>query len=270
MRDTSNADVNYEVECNNRARVPENPAIIAGWSRDAKVYREAEKDRLNVIAYGAGERQKIDLFSGGGTGPIVVFIHGGYWQALDGSSSSHLARGLNGHGISVAIPTYDLCPDVSIADILEQMRVAARLLHQRTGRSLVAAGHSAGGHLAACLLAQEDFVPSAYAISGLFDLTPLVGTSVNAKLGLDEAEARRLSPVTWTPQAGKQLDLIVGADESVEYHRQSREMAVRWGEGGVATRYEISPGLNHFTVVAPLADARSAMMARLAALASAQ
>ena len=95
MCDPLNADVDYEVEYNNRARVPENPAIIASWARDALAYREADKDRLNVISYGAGERQKIDLFSGGGTGPIVVFIHGGYWQALDASFFSHLAGGLN-------------------------------------------------------------------------------------------------------------------------------------------------------------------------------
>ena len=112
------ADVDYEAEYNNRARVPENPAIIAGWSRDAKAYREAHQARHKVISYGAGERNRIDLFSGDGAGPIVVFIHGGYWQALDGSFFSHLAGGLNAHGIDVAVPSYDLCPAVSIAEII--------------------------------------------------------------------------------------------------------------------------------------------------------
>ena len=117
------ADVDYEVEYNNRARVPENPAIIAGWSRDAATYREAHPPK--VIAYGAGARHRIDLFSGDGAGPIVVFIHGGYWQALDGSFFSHLAAGLNAHGIDVAVPSYDLCPAVSIADIIAEMRAAS-------------------------------------------------------------------------------------------------------------------------------------------------
>ena len=151
------ADVDYETEYNNRARVPENPAIIAGWSREAKAYREAHQARHKVISYGTGERNRIDLFSGDGTGPIVVFIHGGYWQALDGSFFSHLAGGLNAHGIDVAVPSYDLCPAVSIAEIIGQMRAASREL-AKLGRPLVVSGHSAGGHLAACM---RGSVPSA-------------------------------------------------------------------------------------------------------------
>jgi arylformamidase len=171
------ADVDYEVEYNNRARVPENPAIIAGWSRDAAAYRAAHRPK--VIAYGAGERNRIDLFSGDGAGAIVVFIHGGYWQALDGSFFSHLAAGLNALGIDVAVPSYNLCPAVSIADIIGEMRTAMREL-ATLGRPLVVSGHSAGGHLAACMLATDwrafdaslpaDLVTSAYAISGLFDI----------------------------------------------------------------------------------------------------
>jgi len=135
------AHVDYEVEYNNRARVPENPAIIAGWSRDAAAYRDARPPK--PIAYGAGERNRIDLFSGDGAGPIVVFIHGGYWQALDGSFFSHLAVGLNAHGIDVAMPSYDLCPTVSIADIIDEMRTAMREL-AKLGRPLVVSGQAWG------------------------------------------------------------------------------------------------------------------------------
>ena len=93
------ADVDYEVEYNNRARVPENPAIFAGWSRDAKAYREAHRDRLKVIAYGPGERHRIDFFSGDGAGPVVVFIHGGYWQMRAKETFRFLAAGPLAHGI---------------------------------------------------------------------------------------------------------------------------------------------------------------------------
>jgi arylformamidase len=256
------AAVDYEAEYDNRGRVPEHPAIFAGWARDAAAYRDQVAPA--VLAYGAGEREKLDLFDAG-DGPIVLFVHGGYWQALDRSWFSWAARGLNRRGVSVAVPSYDLCPTVPLATIVEQMRAACRTL-ARTGRPLVASGHSAGGHLSACLLADR-LVRSAYAISGLFDLVPLTDTRVNLALGLDRAEAERLSPLAWTPPAGLSLDAVVGGAESGEYLRQSRAIVARWGAAGVATRFEARPGDNHFTVIAPLADPDSGMVARLAALA---
>jgi arylformamidase len=268
------AGIDYEVEYNNRARVPENPALMAGWARDAAAYREQHASR--AIAYGPGARNTIDVFSGDDQGPIVVFIHGGYWQALDGSSFSHCARGLNAHGIDVAIPSYDLCPQVSVNDIIAQMRAAAREL-VRFDRPLVLSGHSAGGHLAACLLATDwpaydaslpkDLVVAAYAISGLFDLAPLVDTSINKALRLDATSARAASPLFWNPPVGKVLDAVVGGHESAEYFRQSRSMVEHWGAAGVMTRFGVVSDANHFTAIAPLADPASLMVQRLKELA---
>ena len=250
--------MDYEVEYNNRARVPENPAIIAGWSRDATAYREAHQARLKVIPYGTGERNRIDLFSGDGAGAIVVFIHGGYWQALDGSFFSHLAAGLNAHGIDVAVPSYDLCPAVSVAEI-------------------IVSGHSAGGHLAACLLATDwrafdaslpdELVTAAHAISGLFDLRPLVSTSINTALKLDDASARAVSPLFWKSPSHGALDAVVGGNESAEYLRQSRTIVDAWSAAGIATRFATIPDANHFTAIAPFADPNSPMTLRLKQLA---
>jgi arylformamidase len=272
--DALSADVDYEVEYNNRARVPENPAIIAGWSRDAATYRE--KHPARVIAYGAGERNRIDLFSGDGAGPIVVFIHGGYWQALDGSFFSHLAAGLNAHGIDVAVPSYDLCPAVSIADIIGEMRAAVREL-AKFGRPLVVSGHSAGGHLAACMLATDwravdaslpaDLVSAAYAISGLFDLRPLVATSINTALKLDDVSAKAVSPLLWPSPSRGTLDAVVGGHESAEYFRQSRSIVDAWSAAGISTRFATIADTNHFTAIAPLADPASPMTLRLKQLA---
>jgi len=272
--------VDYEVEYNNRARVPENPELMAGWARDAAAYREQRAPRR--IAYGPGPRHVIDLFAAEGqnkaqsNAPLVVFIHGGYWQALDGSWFSHMARGLNAHGIGVAVPTYDLCPQVSVADIIMQMREAMRELAELSGR-LIVSGHSAGGHLAACMLATDwkaydaslpsDLVRAAYAISGLFDLLPLVPTSINKALDLDEASARAASPLFWQPPAQGSLDAVVGEAESAEYHRQSRSIVEAWGEGGIATQFGTVPAANHFTAIAPLADPASPMTLRLKELA---
>ncbi|MBR1121916.1 alpha/beta hydrolase [Bradyrhizobium lablabi] len=260
----------YEAEYNNRARVPEHPVHIAGWARDAAAYREQHAPRAMV--YGPGVRNKIDFFAGDGTGPIVVFIHGGYWQALDISWFSHLAAGLNAHGIDVAIAGYSLCPEVTIEHIISEMRAASREL-AKLGRPLVISGHSAGGHLAACMLATDwrafdpslpaDLVKAAYAISGLFDLTPLVGTSINNALHLDEATARAASPLFWKAPSGGSLDAVVGGEESAEYLRQSNTIADAWGAAGLPTRFATIEGANHFLAIAPLADPASAMVARL-------
>jgi arylformamidase len=267
--------IDYEAEYNNRARVPEHPAIIEGWARDAAAYRESARERHDTVRYGDGDREFIDLFRPPQTdhAATVLFIHGGYWQGLHPAFFSHLARGLNAHGIAVAVPGYDLCPQVRIGDIVDQVRRACRALAERG--PLVVSGHSAGGHLAACLLATDwrslgvpaDLVRSAYAISGLFDLKPLVATTVNTALGMVEHEAERLSPLRWTPPAGKVFDAVVGADESAEYLRQSTAIVEAWGRGGVATRFEAVAGANHFTVIAPLSDPNSAMTQRIASLA---
>ena len=266
------AEINYEVEYNNRARVPDNSALMAGWARDAVAYREEHAPR--AISNGQGARNTLDFIPGDGSAPIVDFIHGGYWQALDGSSFSHCARGLNAHGIDVAVPSYDLCPQVNVDTIIQQMRAAAREL-ARLGRPLVISGHSAGGHLAACLLATDwrvfdaslprDLVIGAYAISGLFDLVPLVLTSINKALQLD---ARAASPLFWKPPSHGCLDAVVGGNESAEYFRQSRTMSEAWSKAGLSTRYGTIAGANHFTAIAPLADPASPMVLRLKVLAS--
>src|SRR3954452_11049747 len=268
------AVIDYETEYNNRARVPEHPALIAGWARDAQAWREREG--FQTISYGPGARHTIDVFPSRGEGDLVVFIHGGYWQALDGSFFSHLAAGLNAHGVGVAIPSYDLCPQVSVDDIIAEMRRAAREL-ARLGRRLVVSGHSAGGHLAACLMATAwrdiddalpaDLVQAVYSISGLFDLEPLVGTSINHALRLDRASARRASPLYWPAPSHGSLEAVVGGDESAEYLRQSRAIVDAWGSRGLATRFAEIPRANHFTAIAPLADPNSPMTLRLKALA---
>jgi arylformamidase len=269
--------VDYEVEYNNRARVPEHPTHMAAWVRDAAAWRAAREGRWHLIRYGSGPRHTIEFYPARNEGPIVVFIHGGYWQAFDASSFSHLAAGLNAHGIDVAIPSYDLCPNVSVPGIIAQMQDATREL-ARSGRPIVMSGHSAGGHLAACMMATDwhkldpslppDLITRAYAISGLFDLVPLVQTQVNRALRLDETSAKAASPLLWPAPRRGSLDAVVGEKESAEYHRQSRQMAETWRAAGIATRYESIAGTDHFTVIAPLADPASAMTLRLKQLAS--
>jgi arylformamidase len=276
------AGIDYETEYNNRARVPEHPEIFARWTRDAAAYREraaAEKRADLALKYGPGARQTIDLFgptsgrAGGPTGPLALFIHGGYWRSLEPSQFSHMAGGLNLHGVTVAVAGYELCPQVSVATIIDQMRQACLFVWRRARRPMLIYGHSAGGHLAAAMLATDwraldstapaELVPAAYSVSGVFDLTPLIGASMNQDLRLDAAAARRVSPLFWPAPAGRTLDSVVGALESAEFLRQARVIVDAWGKAGVTTRHEEIAGKNHFTVCDALSDPNSAMVRRL-------
>ena len=240
--------LDLEAEYNNRLRVPEHPAIIAGWARDAAAYREGARAELD-LAYGGGAREKLDLFLPmADVRGAALFIHGGYWQGLDRSFFSHLARGLTAHGVAVAVPSYDLCPAVRVGDIVAEMRVATACVAARFGGRLLLTGHSAGGHLAALML-REESVAAALPISGLFELAPLIETSVNGALRMDRAEADALSPALMPAPAGKRITAAVGGAESGEYHRQSRLIADRWGGRPLSL-----PRENHFTVVASLAE----------------
>ena len=271
MTGKGEAAIDLEAEYNNRARVPDHQAVMLRWRAAAEAARAAHPPQ--EIAYGPGEREVMDLFAAGPDAPIAVFLHGGYWQALDRSWFSGLAPALLAHGVSLAIPSYDLAPAVRLGRILHQVRAAVEAVRERTGARPVVFGHSAGGHMAACMLS-EARASAAVAISGVFDLASLIPTSLNIALRLDEAEAAALSPIHWpvpngsTP-GGTVLDCVVGGEESPEFLRQSRMMADLWGARGVETRYEALPGLNHFTVLDPLFDKDSALVKRIAALANA-
>jgi arylformamidase len=277
--------IDYEAEYNNRARVPEHPEIFARWERDAAAYRTACEGRAELgISYGPTARQTIDLFHpareraprGERSGLLAVFIHGGYWRSLHPSQFSHMAKGLNAHGISVAIMGYDLCPQVKIADIISEAQQAALHLWRRFGRRFMVYGHSAGGHLAACLLATdwralskdapEDLVPTACAISGVFDLMPLTHVTMNQELHLTDADARAGSPLFWKAPAGRNLEAWCGALESSEFRRQNRVIVEAWSKAGVVTTWMEVENANHFTVIDPLTDPAHDLTKRLVEL----
>ena len=252
-----------------RAAVPEHPLIFERWQARSAAFRAAAGGALD-LSYGAGEREVLDLFvPGTANAPVLLFIHGGYWQAMDKGFFSFLAGELVRGGAAVAVMNYDLCPAVPLDRIVEQSRTALRWLWENAGRHgldparIHLCGHSAGGHLSAMLMATDwpAFAPgmppgvikSALAVSGLFDLEPLIHTAINDALGLDIAGARRNSPVLLEPQSGAPFVLAVGGEESREFHRQSREFREIWGAKGVPMTCLDVPGLNHFTMIEQLA-----------------
>ena len=272
--------VDYEKEYDNRARVPEHGDIFARWHSEAQAYRAASPRAELGLSYGHSPRQFVDFFPAPGENakaPLALFVHGGWWRTLHPSEFSQMAAGPNANGIDVAVTGYDLCPQVSIAAIVEQIRNVCLYLWRRHRKRIFVYGHSAGGHLAGAMLAQDwktfdasapaDLVPAAYSISGVFDLAPLVHVSQNADLRLDAEEARRMSPIYWKAPTGLVLDAVVGGIESGEFLRQSHVIVDTWGAQGVTTRYEEIAGANHFDVLDQLTQADSAMTRRVVELA---
>ncbi len=275
--------IDYAKEYDNSGRVASADALVDAYINDAMAFRELpEVDAQYDLVYGPALRNRMDVFwpaseqGKARQSPLVMFIHGGYWQRLDRSSFSHLAKGLLANDIAVIMPSYTLCPDIKIAGIINEIRRACIVANHMFKRPLTAIGHSAGGHLAACAMATDwetihpglpaDLIASGMGISGLYDLLPLLQTPINDSLGMDESSAKAASPLDWMPDGLHQFEAWVGGDESDEFHRQSRDLAQRWSMLGTPANYVSVDGANHFTVVDQLIDPQSPMVQRIVEL----
>jgi arylformamidase len=274
---TLNTAVDYEAEYDYGKRVPEHVGINERWSMLSIAYRLAGATQLNQ-PYGSRERLCYDLFRAvDKDAPLIVFIHGNYWQHGDRRDYSFVARELNANGVTVAIPSYSLCPTVSVMEIGDEIQLCLAALWKRTKKRPTVVGHSAGGYLTAEMLARDwsrfagvpaDLVRAGYAISGIFDLAPLIGTSFNKALGLTAGTARAASPLFRPPPPkGRRFVAAVGGDESEEFLRQSREIAENWSTVGVNARCEVLAGANHFTIVDELITPGSTTLTQIVALA---
>jgi arylformamidase len=271
------SDLDYEAQYNNRRRVPEHVDINARWSAASAAYRCQADARLDC-AYGPGERQRYDFFpAAAAAAPLLIYIHGGYWQRGDRTDYAFIARELNAAGISVALPSYSLCPKVTVMAIVEELRSFLVHLWRETKVYPLVIGHSAGGHLTAAMLASDwsktadvpsDLVRAGYAISGVFELEPLVGTSLNEALRLTPQTAHAASPMFWPPPPkARVFAAAVGGLESEEFLRQSRTMARTWRQSGVTAEDVVVPGTNHFTIVDELIRPTSPIFKSVVALA---
>ena len=190
---------------NGRA-VEDSGRYLADWARRSATLRARQPELLD-LAYGPRERNRIDVFRSGEAGaPLLVFIHGGYWQRNSKDVFSCMAEGALELGLDVAVPGYTLAPDATLAEIVAEVTAALRWL-RREGRSLglasgrlVVSGWSAGGHLAACAMALPE-VDAGLAISGIFELEPIRLGVLNEKLRLTERDVERLSPIRHLPPA---------------------------------------------------------------------
>ncbi|MCF6305737.1 MAG: alpha/beta hydrolase [Rhodobacteraceae bacterium] len=240
----------------NGAYIPDADRYLPMWQAKAAAYRKANPPVQ--IAYGDHPRQIIDLFQPGNPKGLVVFVHGGYWHSLDRSFWSHLAAGAVQRGWAVAIPEYALCPEVSIADITQQIATAIDCVASKINGPVHLTGHSAGGHLVSRMgcddvrLATAPRLKSITPISGIYDLRPLTHTNMNADLNLTKNSATNESPVFKTPRKGINLTCWVGSDERPEFLRQNQLLANIWTGCGIQTRSVTAKGQNHFSVISAL------------------
>jgi len=252
----------------NAAHIPNGGQWPDAWVAPARKFRETSACTLN-IAYGEEERLRYDLFlPTDKPRGLFVFIHGGYWLALDKSYWSHLAQGAVERGWAVAIPSYPLCPDVSIGEIISAVARAVEHAASQMDGPIVLSGHSAGGHLAASLICSISQLPGevlarikhVVPISGLHDLRPLMMTKMNEQFQLNEKEAMENSPVFHRPISDCPVTAWVGALERPEFIRQSHLLANIWQGVGADIRCVVQPDFHHFTVIDELADANSPLV----------
>jgi arylformamidase len=263
------ADVAWlEAQYNNRARVPGHAGYLQRWADDSARVRREQACHLD-LAYGSGASETLDVFPAARPdAPVLVYLHGGWWRALDKSDGSWLAPAFTAAGAMVVVPNYALCPAVGIEDITLQMARALAWVWRHAAQyggdasRIVVAGHSAGGHLAAMLaccrwpeLATDlpaGLLRGAVSISGVFDLEPLRHVPfLQADLRLTPASVRRLSPARFAAPAGP-LHALVGGIESEEFLRQNQLIQQRWGVQSVPV-CEALPGADHFSVLDSLA-----------------
>ena len=269
-------------EYNPRISIPNVQEIFARWVAAGEAARAASPSAKLDLAYGRTKGERLDLFPAEEPGaPLLVFIHGGYWRAMDKADFSWVAPAFVERGISVALPNYTLVPKVSIEDIVRQILRSLAWLWRHGNRlgfdpnRIVVCGHSAGGHLTSMALAArwpqweadlpKDLVKAGLAMSALFDLRPLIKSPFfNDDFKLNDAQARKLSPALMSPATRAPIMTAVGGDESSEFHRQNGLVRERWPR---AFAGDIPmPGYNHLTLCDALSEPGNALFEAAARL----
>ncbi len=257
-------------EYNPRSTVSDVPRLFELWRERARAAREASPRMQSDKRFGEAPAATLDFFPAGTTdAPLLVFIHGGYWRMMDKADFSWVAPSFNAARVAVAVPNYSLAPEARLETIVAEMRQCLAWLWRNAGmlgfdrKRIVVAGHSAGGHLTAMMLATDwprtgdrlpaDLVRGGIAISGLFDLHPVARAPFLSKdLNLDEARAAALSPVFLHSSTAAPLITAVGGDESGEFKRQTALIRQYWPRNA-AEDVEL-PSRHHFSACDALAE----------------
>lgn len=268
--DAAPAPINLELEANYslRARHPERGVVYDAFSNESALLRE-QPNALIDVPFGDKPTSKLDIFlpENADGAPLLVFIHGGYWRALDKSIFSFIAQHYVEQGIAVALPNYALVPAVPLGEIIEEVCLSVHWLSTAgashwglDANNIVLSGHSAGGHMAAYAASKKnpyavDLSPikGVVSVSAIFDLMPLLGTSINNDLRIGESQALEYSvkPDQVTAQS---LILAAGELETEGFQQQSQIFAKGCERFGLNNQLMFIPQRTHFDILIDLAE----------------
>lgn len=277
-----------ESEYNLKARrgADEFAALIARWLKRNAAHQKASGARVD-LPYGEGSREKLDYFYGGDpNGPVLVYIHGGYWQGGDKNMYSFITEAFITHGVSVVVLNYNLTPSVRMGQIPPQIRKAIAWTYNNSDQlgfskdKIFVMGHSAGGHLTAMMMATDwksvdqklptDLIRGGIPVSGVFELEPIVHTSLNNGPQMDIAEAIAESPAFIPPVTNAPQLVVVGGGETSEFLRQSDDYAAKYATPDrLIERYTV-PNDDHFDELERLAEDDSGFFNKTMQLISSQ
>ncbi|NML31865.1 alpha/beta hydrolase [Paraburkholderia antibiotica] len=265
MNDTSIGSAEFEY-VTGQAR-PSFPALLAGFEAQSAAAAKAASVELD-LRYGPAPRETFDLFRAATDQPrgTLVYFHAGYWQSRDKSTFRFIAPAFTRLGLNVALVNYPLCPTVTLAELIGSARAsldAVANVSTTHGRALplVLSGHSAGGHLAvelalalvsdasAASVSPGPTLAGVIALSGIYDLAPLVATTLNRNLKLDAADAVRHSPLHRARRGCVNALFGVGGDETAAFVAQSRHMCEAWQQAGNPATLDIAPSADHFSLL---------------------
>lgn len=259
-------DETLELQFNPRRSVSDVDSYVDRGRARSEQARARHRHQADV-RYGAGTLATLDYFPCDEPGrPLAVYLHGGYWRGRDKMDYSFVADGLLPARLNVAVMNYDLCPSVSVAQILRQVRDGLVWLDENAAtlghaRGLFAIGNSAGAHLIAAALARteradalpEGIVRKAYLISGIYELTPVLGITVNQEIRLTPQDVPALSPILYPFARQTAYEVLAGTAEPAAWVRQSQDLAMHLIDQGLAVGYHPRPDLNHYSIVEELA-----------------
>jgi arylformamidase len=254
-----------EKQYNPRTTVtPEQLLALTEQGTRASEEARARYEGVYDLRYGPGPLETADFFySGKPNQPVMVFFHGGYWRARDKKDYTFVVSGVLPLGCSVVVMNYDLCPAVTVAQIVDQTRRGLEWVAQQAagwnvdGSKILVSGHSAGAHIIAATLAQtgagfqlkQHGIKKAYLISGVFDVEPVLQISVNEEVHLQPADVQLLSPVRHPFAPDIHYEVVVGGAEPRDWIGESAKMAAHLRSMGCEVGLHELAGLNHYTVL---------------------